>query len=296
MNQLSLAVSSRFTRFLANLALTADQQADGRTKHSGVRRVLNEHYWSLSNGSANSMLVGSWGKSTEVRPPRDIDVLFVLPRIVYDRFEQVSWLRNKQSELLQEVKRVLASSYGTTSMRADGQVIVVGFTSYAVEVVPAFEVQGGRFLICDTNGGGSYKTIDPNAEQFAVRSSDERTKGNTRHLIRMLKAWQRHCSVPLKSFCLELLAIQFLNSWGYAGNSPTYYDWMTRDFFATLLRWAGGTVLVPGTSEAIHLGDAWKSRAESAHARAIKACASTTEYEAGLEWQKIFGDQMPLLP
>ena len=36
------------------------------------------------------MLSGSWGKLTRVRPVRDIDVLFVLPYSVYQRFQQVA--------------------------------------------------------------------------------------------------------------------------------------------------------------------------------------------------------------
>ncbi|MEZ6038417.1 MAG: nucleotidyltransferase [Planctomycetota bacterium] len=291
-----LSVSTRFTKFLGNLAITTQQQLDGAAKHAGVRRVLNEHYWSIASSSANSMLVGSWGRSTEVRPPRDIDVLFVLPDAVYQRFEQVPSYRNKQSELLQEVKRVLGGAYSTTRMRGDGQVVVVDFTSYAVEVVPAFARYGGGYLICDTNGGGRYKFADPCGEMNRLRASNERTKGNTRDLVRMLKAWQRYCSVPIKSFHLELLAMEFLGSWEYAGNSPTYYDWMARDFFGFLLWKARGVIYAPGTSELILLGDDWASRAESARLRAVKACSAASEFEAGTEWRKIFGDDMPLLP
>ncbi|MCK5940851.1 MAG: nucleotidyltransferase, partial [Planctomycetes bacterium] len=152
-----LSVSTRFTQFLGNLGITTQQQLDGAAKHAGVRRVLNEHYWRTSSNSANSMLVGSWGKSTQIRPPRDIDVLFVLPDAVHQRFEQVPSYRNKQSELLQEVKRVLGGAYSTTTMRGDGQVVVVDFASYSVEVVPAFARYGGGYRICDTNGGGRYK-------------------------------------------------------------------------------------------------------------------------------------------
>ncbi len=297
MSEPAICVFTRFQRLLRNLALTDLQQADGRTKHTDVRRVLNQHYWNQSNGSANSMLVGSWGKSTEVRPPRDIDVLVSLPKAVYDRFEQVPWNRNRQSELLQEVKRVLAAAYSTTNMRGDGQVVVVGFISYAVEVVPAFELQGGRYWICDTNNGGSYKTIDPGAEKVVLSSSDDRTNGNTRALIRMMKGWQASCSVrEMKSFWIELLAIEFLNAWQHARETASYHDWMVRDFLAYLIRQANSYISVPGTNESIHLGDAWKSKAESAYARATKACAATREYEAGVEWQKIFGDQMPVIP
>jgi len=41
-----------------------------------------------------------------------------------------------------------------------------------------------------------------------------------------MKCWQGYCSVPIKSFWLELLAVQFLDSWKHRGESKTYYDWM----------------------------------------------------------------------
>src|SRR5262249_17339879 len=95
-------VSERFGALLANVKLTDDQKNDGTTKHKGVRNCLNREYYNLSSDYANSILVGSWGKETRVRPPRDIDVLFVLPDDVYWRFQRRSG--NKQSQLLQEVK------------------------------------------------------------------------------------------------------------------------------------------------------------------------------------------------
>lgn len=113
----------------------------------------------------------------------------------------------------------------------------------------------------------------------------------------MLKCWQAYCSVPLKSFYIELLAVKFLDQWEHAGKSKTYYDWMTRDFFAWLVNQAWGTLYVPGTWESLSLGDAWKSKAQSAYERAAKATqneADNLPYTAGGEWQKIFGTDIPL--
>lgn len=289
-------VGQRFTALLSNIALTSTQRADGTTKHRGVCDCLNRWYYQTPSGTANAMLVGSWGKQTEVRPPRDIDLLFVLPDSVYFRFDK--YVGNKQSALLQEVREVLKTTYPATAMRADGQVVVVPFHSFAVEVVPAFTAaQQGQFLICDTNSGGRYKLTDPNAEIGALALSDLLTK-NTRDLIRMLKTWQRVCNVPLKSFMLELLAVEFLWTWEHRGKTATWYDWMTRDFLAFLLKktfWS--TVTVPGTSETIFLGNGWLSRAQTAHQRAIKACefeANTMPYSAGGEWQKLFGEDIPV--
>lgn len=287
----------RFNGLLANLALTPAQQEDGVKKHTGVRSCLNSHYWGTSSGYSNSVLVGSWGKSTEIRPPRDIDVLFTLPWTVYTRFDQRPSYLNKQSELLQEVKNVLKESYPTTAMRADGQVVVVPFVSYAVEVLPAFASSTGRYWICDTNNGGKYKEVDPEAEQVQLRYANERSKGNARNLIRIMKCWQGECNVPLPSFCIELLAVEFLSTWLYADKSSVYYDWMVRDFLAFLVGKANSFVLSPGVYDVIYLGDAWKSRADMARTRAIKGCEYESEganVDAWWEWKNIFGDSVPL--
>ena len=114
-----MTVSERFTKLLSNIALTGDQENDGIAKHTGVRDCLNRHYYGIASGYSHSMLVGSWGKKTRVRPPRDIDVLFELPYSVYQRYEQKTG--NKQSQLLQEVKDVLAKTYSTTKMRGVGR-------------------------------------------------------------------------------------------------------------------------------------------------------------------------------
>lgn len=287
-------VSARFSALLGNLALTADQQSDGTVKHRGVRTCLNQHYYGSSSDSANSYLIGSWGKSTEIRPPRDIDVLFVLPYDVYLRYQ--SRPGNKQSQLLQEVKSVLGRAYASTKMRADGQVVVVPFTTYAVEVVPAFKLSSDQYWICDTNGGGQYKTTDPEAEKRNITTSNTATSGNTRDLIRMTKRWQEYCSVPLKSFCLELLAVEFLQAWQHRGKSTVYYDYMVRDYFQWLSGQSWHTLFVPGTYQPINIGEAWKTKAETAYGRAAKACeheAAKEPYSAGSEWQKIFGDLIP---
>ncbi|GEM_PF-1346164 len=99
-----MSVGTRFDAFLGNLTLTQSQRDDGIVKHTGVRSCLNQYYYGVSSGYSNSILAGSWGKSTEIRPPRDIDVIFELPKSVYDRFEQRPWGTNKQSALLQEPK------------------------------------------------------------------------------------------------------------------------------------------------------------------------------------------------
>lgn len=214
-----IAVRRRFQKFDENLSLTPLQYLDGVTKRKGVVSCLNRHYYNSSSASDHSFLIGSWAKGAAVRPPRDVDLYFVVPYQTYLRFQDHIW--NRPSGLLQEVKGVLAKTYPDTDMSGDGQIVLVRFESYNVEVVPAIALTNGRYWICDAHDGGSYEETDPRAETGHIESVDQANNRNLRPLIRMLKAWQNCCSVPIKSFQLELLAADFL------GNSP----WRLRDFF-----------------------------------------------------------------
>jgi len=289
-----MSVSKRFSTFLENIKLTDTQKSNGAARRESVIRVLNKRYWNSESGTSNSSFVGSWGKHTRIRPPRDVDVLFELPRSVYDRFQQRSG--NKQSQLLQEIKAELTSSFPNTAIRGDGPIVLVPFTAYNVELIPAFALQGGGHWICMTNNNGHYKKADYDAEIAAIAKSNTDTSNNTRDLVRMMKCWQANCNVPLKSFYIELLAVAFLSGWRNSGKPKSWYDFMSRDFFEYIVGRKNGNLVAPGTNEIMNIGEAWVSRAETALQRAKKACTHEAAEEwqlAGEEWQKIFGSDIP---
>jgi hypothetical protein len=289
-----IAVRQRFTQFEANLRLTLLQSLDGYGKRGGVVNCLNRHYYDSTSETDHSFLIGSWGKDTAVRPPRDVDTHFVLPSAVYHRFQTYLW--NRQSALLQEVKGVLSLTYPDTDMSGDGQIVLVKFDSFNVEVVPAFQLENGGYWICNTDQGGCYKWTNPWSEAAYIDASDKAVNGNLRRLIRILKAWQTNCGVPIKSFQLELIAAEFIAQSPWRQYDYFWFDWITRDFFVYLYHRANGYVTIPGSAEIVALGDEWRSRCQSAYARAVKAC-DFEEWnliqDAGDEWQKIFGTQIP---
>jgi hypothetical protein len=63
-------------------------------------------------------------------------MVFELPAKDLERFKKVEG--NGPSQMLQEVKRCLEARYPRTKIRGDGQVVVVEFDRYRVEVLPAF--------------------------------------------------------------------------------------------------------------------------------------------------------------
>lgn len=133
-----IAVRQRFRQFHMNHQLTWPQQLDAATKCRSVTKCLNRHYHDSASEPANSFPIGSWGKDTASRPPRDVDVSFLLPRAEYRRFQQ--YQGNRQSALLQDVKNILRRTFPNAGMRGDRQVVIVRFDSCNVEVVPAFDL------------------------------------------------------------------------------------------------------------------------------------------------------------
>lgn len=291
-----IGVTQRFRRFHNDLNLTNDQIDDGLGKQLGVRQSLQRAYYGQTTANPPGFVVGSWGKGTAVRPPSDVDIFFELPVAAFQRIEALAG--NKQSALLQEVRNHLLQTYPQTTMRGDGQVVIVGFNTITIEVVPAFRYDNqGRFLMPDTNNGGRWKTVDPIAEIALIEGVDADANRNARPMAQMMKIWKRECNVPLKSYQIELLVAEFMGRYGYRRNSYYWYDWFMRDFFLFLCGKAWANLIIPGTQELVNLGDAWLSRAETARDRALRAC----EYEyidytiaAGEEWQKIFGNRIPI--
>lgn len=287
-------VIKRFTVLQGNLALKTEQIEDGATKLRGVVSSINRSYRGESSID-HYILAGSWGKDTAIQPPNDIDVFVVLPDEVFHRFNVRQG--NVQSQLLQEVRTNLADTYPQTRMRGDGQVVVVGFNSVVVEVIPAFNAQGGGWIIADTNVGGSWKHVNPIAEIDALSATDAALNSNARKITKIMKQWRRHCNVPIKSFHIEQLVREALADMDWGKNSEFWFDWIVRDVFLYMYGRAGGGFYMPGGyNEWISLGDGWKSNVLTAYQRACKACdyeRANLNLSAGAEWQKIFGGMIP---
>lgn len=285
----------KFDIFISRLTLTTLQRQDAITKVNNVSRTLrNAYYLFLQQTLPVHVIVGSYMKNTAIAPPSDIDILFILPNHNFKRFD--SYTVNGQSALLQEIRNKLLDTFPNTEIKADGQAVIVPFTTYAVEVVPCFRGNNGVYITPDSNDNGQWKLTNPIAERTLLLRSNLRSKGNTIKLVKMIKAWRDHCSVDLKSLVIELRAIYFLEKWPYFDKGSVYYDWMVRDFFTSFLNYVDGSCTIPGIEEKIQYGNIWKSKVETALARAKKAC----DYEfnkqpelASQEWKKIFGDRFP---
>jgi len=269
-------VNDQFLKFYENIKLTPAQRDDAVAKHTGVCKKLHDYYYPDSeyNGSTK-LLIGSYAKHTHIRPARDIDVIFIMPP---EKFEQYNDNRsNCQSQLLQDIKAILAVKYPNTPIRADEKVVVLEFldTKHDVELLPAWENDDGTFRIPNSVNGGSWENWNPRSEILKISDSDEAT-GKTRALIRMVKKWSENCSAKIKSFKIEDAVVDYFN---IHADYTLDYPVSVRNFFEYF--------------HASTIDENLKSHLSTALNRAKKACDFEIEDkldDAVAEWQKVFGD------
>ena len=281
-------VSSTFQEFLQNLAI--DNKEEISNRYGEITKVLNVKYRNTESKTSNSLQVGSYGRFTAIKSISDLDMVYILPWTEYERFKN-----GRQSALLQEVKKTIRSRYPKTEMRGDGQVVVISFTNYQIEVLPAFEYEDGSFLYPDTNDGGSWKTTKPRLEIKAISDLHQAKNQNLRTLCKMIRSWKNYHGVAMGGLLIDSVAYNFLNSTTYYDDkSFTYYDWLIRDFLKYLSDLQNiNHVFAPGSNQKVYIKKKFKTRAKKAHKLVLEAIEAQENKNANQKWKKIFGRNFP---
>ena len=275
-----MRIQQQFEEFYSKIKLTTSQKEDAKKKYDGVCKKLHDYYYpDIEYSGTTKLLIGSYGKHTNIRPPRDVDVLFIMPKDKFSQYDDNE--SNGQSQLLQDIKKILSKKYTTTDkIRGWGKVVLIQFAdgTLDVELLPAWEQDDGKFIIPNTEKGGHWEIWDPRTEIQNIEDSDKTSKGKTRALIRMIKKWSENCSVKIKSHKIENEVLEFFEEYETEDKD---YSILVRDFFECFLK---------------NADEESKSHIKTALSRAIKACDFEEQDkfdEASEEWKKIFGDDFP---
>lgn len=158
-------MNESFTEFINNLQI--NNMDEITTSIEEIAKKLNKKYYDNSSVE-NYLLVGSMGRHTSIKGESDIDVIYELPNEVFNRFD--SYESNGQSQLLREIKDILKEKYPSTEIKSDGQVVVIAFSKYTIELVPGFKQSDDSYKYPDTHDGGSWKITKPLLE---IKESDK---------------------------------------------------------------------------------------------------------------------------
>ena len=218
-----MSISKWFSEFCSEL--TVKDGGTMSTRYKNITKRLNTDFWATTSDTAHSLYVGSYGRWTATQGFSALDMIFRLPYEEYEKYNNYSG--NGQSALLQAVKKSIEKTYSTTSVRGDGQVILVPFNDeITFEVVPAFGNKDNSFTFPDANNGGSWKTTDPKPEIEAIKNRNNACNGNLKPLCRMMRAWKNKWDVPIGGLLIDTSAYQFIENREYRDKSYFYYDYM----------------------------------------------------------------------
>ncbi len=287
-----MSLSDNFRQFCNALI-----QDNASTQYKRITRRLNLDFRGIDSETANTWYIGSHGRRTATSKTSDVDMLYQLPAHLYAKYDGYSG--NGQSGLLQAVRDSLKTTYTSSSLGADGQVVVISFTDGTkFEILPAFENQAGTYTYPDTNNGGSWKTTDPKPEIKAMKERDELYNDNLRRLCRMVRVWKEKHNVPIKGLLIDTLAYQFMPTWEHRFQSYLYYDYMVRDFFKFLYNQDSSKTywLAPGSNQRVYRIGPFEYRAGQAYKLALEAIDYNEKGMPASErgkWREIFGTTYP---
>lgn len=210
-----------FETFCSNIQL--DNIADMKKTTGEIAKKLNKTYYSLDSETKSHMyIVGSVGRNTAISGSSDLDVIFDLPASVYSRYD--AYEGNGQSALLQDVKKVLQEKYPNTNIRGDGQVVVIAFNKYTVELVPGFKQSDNRFKYPDTHDGGTWKYTDPLSEQGACAECESESEGKYYDFCHILRSWKNHIGFKMGGLLIDTLTYNFFeDNEFFVGDSAKNY-------------------------------------------------------------------------
>lgn len=284
--------SALFTKFRANIAVS--NAGDIATSYSSISTRLNKDFWNLDSDTAHRRQVGSYGRGTAIHGISDLDMVFELPWALYEQYRKREG--NGPSQLLQAVRQSLLTRYPRSEIKGDGQVVVVSFGSYVVEVLPAFwdEASDG-YRFPDANDGGSWRLCKPIREMEAVDARSARTNRNYKHVCKMLRAWKNANGVNMGGLLIDTIAYNyFTQNARYDKATYASYD----ELMVSVFSFMGGLEhqdywAAPGSGQRVHSSGSFQSKAKKAAAKCVEAKDADKETRKARIYREVFGRSFP---
>jgi hypothetical protein len=213
--------------------LLVDNEDDIFQKIKRIVRILNKQLYDIDSDIDHSYIVGSFGRNTAIKGVSDLDIIFALPADLYYTYH--AYQNNGQSALLQKIRNIIRLTYSQTDIRGDGQVVVIQFAGFKIELCPGFLQVDNNFIYPDSNCGGCWKVTKPLKENGAMRELNVISKHTLVRLCRYVRAWKNKFGLKLGGLLIDTWCYDFLeaNTRFYDENFDQYPE-LIRDFFSYL--------------------------------------------------------------
>ena len=283
-----MSVAEMFTEFIANLAIENGETISLR--YGELTAALNKAFRDTESKTANTLQVGSFGRTTGINGISDLDMLYIMPKTKWETYKD-----GKQLKLLQDVKSAILNRYPKTDVRVDRLVVTITYTDFHVEVQPVFEQDDGAFKYPDTKNGGNWKITKPREEMEAVAELDANKNSNLRRLCKMVRAWKNKHGVGMGGLLIDTLCYNFLvATTEYDTKSFLYYDYLSRDFFEYLAQLPEQDRYdAPGSDQHVRVKKPFQRKAAKARRLCLAAIEAENQVGVNDRWKKVYGRAFP---
>ncbi len=288
------SLGERFKEFLANLEI--DNRAFIISSVKGITKAFNQRYWGIKSDIKNTYIIGSYGRGTAIKGIKNINLLAVLPRELYEIYENIQG--NGQNVLLLEIKEFLQGVYEMTHINEEGH-LLVPFPDLTFEFIPTFATPRKNYIYPDIKEGGNWVAFNPVKEISVLDEANYKYNGKVKHLAKVMRAWKSHHDVPISGMLLDTLVLNFMEEWEDNDKSFAFYGFMIQDYLEYLagrrkeqLHWyaKGSNRVLPSTED-------FGEKANYTYITVRNALSFENEgkwREANKVWREIFGPSFPL--
>ncbi len=290
-----MTTAEMFSRFLDNIKIPEDDAEIISLRYHEITKSLNKRFRNTDSETANCLQVGSYGRWTGIRNISDLDMLYIMPKSLWDTY------KNSQYQILADTKDAIKARYPKTDAKVDRLVVVVQYTDFKVEVQPVFEEEDDEgesfFMYPDSYYGGSWKITKPRQEIAAMTEFVRAKNSNLRMLCKMTRAWKNKSGEPLGGLLIDTLAHNFLSETDdYDNVSFGSYNQMVEDFFFYLKDQSKQEYyLALGSRQRVYVKHDFRKAAKSAYEQSQKANAEIDESKKCKKWRMVFGRNFPLV-
>jgi hypothetical protein len=282
-------VDDAFLNLKTNLEITRTEQGTAVRRHTGIRGYVTSR-WDL----IDDFLTGSYRRDTKTKKLKDIDIFIVID----PEGAQAGYRTRSPAEVLNALETLLADRW--PDAHRDGMAVVIRYGEddevMSIDVVPAFDRQGGGYFIPDPAAGTWIATNPKRHHELSVAKNAD-CGGKFVPFVKMIKGINRELGEPVSpSFLLEVMAHELVKA-----PFGRYQDEIVL-FLATAAdrlheRWddpagLGGdvnTVMTP--SEKLTATGTLRGAQLTAE-RAVDLEDDGQERAAFDEWKKLFGNRM----
>ena len=290
-------VADAFNQFAATITPTETQQATTRGRRDKAQEVLKDAFAGSNMPLLKTKLIGSAGRNTIIRPIDDVDVFAVFDdSVVWNEYQYDA------KKLLYRVRDALNAKYGV-KVGSRGQAVRLFFTdSPNVEIVPAFAVETGGYVIASGNPapswlfGNTWQMTDPYVHESFLSQRNTELGSNLKRLTRFLKRWNAVHSRRFSSFHLELLVQASFGSLSANSreNCHRFFEWAPQ-YLAVQdpAGYSGSMMANVDYARRSAMTTALRTGYEQS-GRALDAENAGDPAEAIRLWRIIFGDEFPV--